>query len=133
MGAGDGRGAGERDLTNMRGGEPAASAGADPRNLEKNDEIGGILYNFCGGCADRLGRRTARMPKHRGLILEHQTSRPGSLNDIFRTMPKIAPNSPGVSTVRQEQPSTAMVDLGLELGNERFLSQEAAWGEAIFW
>ena len=23
------------------------------------------------------------MPKHRGLILEHQTSRPGSLNDIF--------------------------------------------------
>ena len=73
------------------------------------------------------------MPKHRGLILEHQTSRPGSLNDIFMDDAKNSSQFAWCFDRETVQPSTAMVDLGLELGNERFLSQEAAWGEAIFW
>ena len=35
-------------------------------------------------------------------------------------------------TVRLPQPPLAMVDLGLELGNKRFLGQDTAWGEAFF-
>jgi hypothetical protein len=35
-------------------------------------------------------------------------------------------------TVRPPQPPQAMIDLGLELGNKRFLGQEAGWREAIF-
>ena len=36
------------------------------------------------------------------------------------------------SAARMPQPPQAMVDLGLELGNKRFLGQGAVWGEAIF-
>ena len=36
------------------------------------------------------------------------------------------------SAVRLPQPPQAMVVLGLELGNKRFLGQGAVWGEAIF-
>ena len=34
--------------------------------------------------------------------------------------------------MRMPQPPQAMVDLGLELGNKRFLGHKVAWGEAIF-
>ena len=36
------------------------------------------------------------------------------------------------SAVRMPQPPQATVDLGLELGNKRFVSPEMAWGERRF-
>ena len=72
------------------------------------------------------------MPKHRGLILEHQTSRPASLSDFFMENATNSQEFACCSAVRLPQPPHAMVNLGLELGNKRFLGQGAVWGEAIF-
>ena len=62
------------------------------------------------------------MPKHRGLILEHQTSTPASLSDFSMK------NSINSSNLRFCS-TRAMIDLGLELGNKGFVRREMAWGE----
>ena len=72
------------------------------------------------------------MPKHRGLILEHQTSRPASLSDFFMENATISQEFAFCSAVRLPQPPQAMVNLRLELGNKRFWGQGAVWGETIF-
>jgi hypothetical protein len=72
------------------------------------------------------------MAKHRGPILEHQTSRPASLSDFFMENATNSQKLACSSTARMPQPPQAMVDLGLELGNKRFLGQGAVWGDVIF-
>jgi hypothetical protein len=69
------------------------------------------------------------MPKHRGLILEHQSSRPASLSDFFMENATNSQKLACSSAARMPQPPQAIVDLGLELGNKRFVSREMAWGE----
>ena len=69
------------------------------------------------------------MPKHSGLILEHQTSTHASLSDFTMENATNSQKLACSSAVRMPRPPQAMVDLGLELGNKRFESREMARGE----
>jgi hypothetical protein len=71
------------------------------------------------------------MPKHRGPNLEHQTSILATLSDF--SMENAINNSDlgFCLTVRPRQPSLAMVELRLMLGNKRFLGHDAACGDEI--
>jgi hypothetical protein len=72
------------------------------------------------------------MPKHRGSILEHQTSTPSSLSDFSMENATNSSNLRLCSAASRVQPLQAMVDPGLELGNQRILGQRPAWEEASF-
>ena len=69
------------------------------------------------------------MPKHRGPILEHQTSTPASLSDFTMDNATNSQEFAYCLAIRMPQPPQAIVDLGLELGNKRFVSREMAYGE----
>ena len=71
------------------------------------------------------------MPKHRGLILEHQTSTPASLNDSFMENATNSQKLACSSAASMPQPPQAVVDLGLELGNKGFLGHQVASREAM--
>ena len=72
------------------------------------------------------------MLEHRGPILKHQTSTLSRSSD-FAMQNAINSSNLGFGLiVILPQRRQAMVDLGLELGNERLLSDELAWGEAFF-
>ena len=66
------------------------------------------------------------MLKHRGRILEHQTSTLASPSDFSMENATNSSNLRLCSAVRLLQPPQAMVDPGLELGNKRILGQRAA-------
>ena len=72
------------------------------------------------------------MLKHRSPILEHQNVDTWSLSDFFMENAKNSSNFAPLFDRETTATLEAMVDLGLELGNKRFLGHEAAWGEAIF-
>ena len=71
------------------------------------------------------------MPKHRGLILEHQTSRPASLSDFFMENATNSRKLACSSAARMPHPRQGMIDLGLELGNKGFGGHQLASGEAM--
>ena len=71
------------------------------------------------------------MPKHRGLILEHQTSTPASLSDRFMENATNSQELGCCSAVRMPQLPLAVGGAGLELGNKVFLGHQVASGEAF--
>jgi hypothetical protein len=72
------------------------------------------------------------MPKHRGPILEHQTSTLASPSDFSMENAKNSSNLGCCLTVITPQPPQRMVDLGLELGDKRLLGHRAAGGGGDF-
>ena len=70
------------------------------------------------------------MPKHRGPILKHQNDDSRSPSH-FMVMAKNSSKSARLFDRETTATSTALVDLGLELGNKRSLGQEAARAGAI--
>ena len=72
------------------------------------------------------------MLKHRGPILEHQTSTLASLSDFSMENATNSSNLRLCSTVRLPQPLAGDGRSWVGAWKQAFLGSRAAWGEAIF-